>query len=361
MGLSGTALWWLLLLFFLSVHPANTAVQSQQECRPDCPPFSHCSGHNGTPHCHCDLGFYFDPVFGCVIARTFPARVSLSALMWDPNNLSAEPNVSAQFQGILGNIEGYLSTSVSMEHWDGGSHVTVLHHFSTFSAVTEQMLNETVSLCPGQDGGCAVPLPGGSYQVLSLCDFAPCDPLSSLPQCHRGLVTCPCRLGYYKFSSGDRACTVCTSGFHWEDSSCQRCPFGFTGFNCDEPFLLSLVVQSGLLCLLVAACVSLLILYSRRKKSQRPKLFDIRAPGLPSDQRVLSLPRAQFSWRRDWKWDEPAGNALGETGESDHIPEPSDIQLKTFQTPRSTVSDVCLGSHNLGFIGDCDPKAPGAE
>ncbi|OCT73627.1 hypothetical protein XELAEV_18032589mg [Xenopus laevis] len=93
----------------------------------------------------------------------------------------------------------------------------------------------------------------------------------------------------------------------------------------------------------------------RKKRSQKPKLIDSLVLGVPSD--VLSLPRAQFSWRRDWNWEEPVGtglgNAHGETGQMDHVPQSSEIQLKSFgETPRSTVSNTRLGSHNPGFISD---------
>ncbi|OCT73628.1 hypothetical protein XELAEV_18032590mg [Xenopus laevis] len=137
--------------------------------------------------------------------------------MWNETNLSLETNtaalwvelsgnVSTLFQEVLGTIDGYLSTSVFNL---GRSHVTILHQFSTLSPVTEQLLKDTIAPqpCQGQDQGCVLSLREDSYQALSLCDFALCDPFSSDPQCHRGLVTCSCRQGYFKFSSGDRSCT----------------------------------------------------------------------------------------------------------------------------------------------------------
>ncbi|XP_072269542.1 uncharacterized protein [Pyxicephalus adspersus] len=188
---------------------------------------------------------------------------------------------------------------------------------------------------------------------LSLCDFALCDSASSECQSQSGLVSCECRPGYYKFSHTERSCRACESGFWWSEGRCQRCPLGYGGFNCQEAFLLAVIVESCAVTVLLGALLTTLFYYFRRKNRRQPTFMDSVVLGVPTDQPVLRLPRAQFSWRREWEWNDQPGK-IPETPHQDRTnSEASDIQMRSFgYVPRPAVPNPYGGSHNLAFISD---------
>ncbi|XP_063781351.1 protein HEG-like [Pseudophryne corroboree] len=193
------------------------------------------------------------------------------------------------------------------------------------------------------------------YLGLSLCDFAICDPSSSECESHAGLVTCDCRQGYYKNSPTDRICRACASGFQRTEDQCERCPLGFGGFNCEESFLLAVIVESCVGCVLLASLIALLIIYLRRENAQKPRFMDSIVLGIPMEQQEIRLPRAQFSWRREWEWDDLTAKTPTDIqqGPPDDISEAPEIQMKTFgEFARSPAASPYRGSHNLAFISD---------
>ncbi|XP_053322565.1 protein HEG homolog 1-like [Spea bombifrons] len=257
------------------------------------------------------------------------------------------------FQVALRGADGYLSTAVTAVDPAGG-HAVLLHYFSTLSPVTAQDLeNELIHsslLC--SNSSCVFST--DSYHSMSLCDLEMCDPSSTVCLWRDGLVSCDCREGYYQFHAGDRSCTACPSGFRWKDDRCLRCPFGFSGFSCEEPFLLTVVIESCVSCVLLVLFFTLLHSYIRRKKPTKPSLMDSVIRGAPSDEHIIRLPRAQFSWRNNWEWEEPPVSQMASTRpDKDPVLEFPEIRLKTFgDSPRAVVSSPQRGSHNLAFISD---------
>ncbi|XP_075070359.1 uncharacterized protein LOC142159396 isoform X2 [Mixophyes fleayi] len=347
----------------------------------DCPPFSACTDRGALRTCRCDLGYYYHNDLGCVTVRTFPARVSLSFLLRNQElqktlqhgrkveekrqknteEIRILHDVRVLFQDVFGHMTGYLSTSVA-DLQLADDHMTIIHSFSMLYAVTEENLRKELThsplLCMEGNPGCISPLTGDTYQSLSLCDFVICDPLSSECVSHAGLVTCVCRHGYYRYSPTDRTCRACASGFQWTENRCERCPLGFGGFNCDESFLLAVIVESCLGLVLLASFITLLVYYFRKKKEKpQPRFMDSIVLGVPPDQHVLRLPRAQFSWRREWEWNDPPGKTPTDvqqerTAPDDAVEAPG-IQMKTFgEFARSPAANPYGGSHNLAFISD---------
>ncbi|XP_053872897.1 uncharacterized protein LOC128830952 isoform X3 [Malaclemys terrapin pileata] len=137
-------------------------------------------------------------------------------------------------------------------------------------------------ICPRRSWTCS----------LSLCELQPCDPVSTSCVFQDGLAQCPCRPGYRPALAMGRACAACGSGFWLRDGVCARCPFGFGGFQCEEPFLLALVGVScagGVLLLLLLA--ALLLLGRAKALAQRPSLAEPVVP--PFQPQQLSLPRVR--------------------------------------------------------------------
>ncbi|XP_056374805.1 mucin-13-like isoform X2 [Hyla sarda] len=340
----------------------------------DCPPYTVCTEQGGHHVCQCHLGSYFHHALGCVTARMFPAQIPSSVLYWDETSLNTSEytnneDESAQylqgvhraallFQKVLGHVPGYLSTSITNVQLDEGL-VTIVHSFSTLYPVTEEDLWGALSVsplfCTEPHPGCVSPLSSDNYQGLSLCDFDVCDSSSSDCRSHGGLLTCECRRGYYKFSPTDRSCRgetasrACGSGFRRTENGCDRCPIGFGGFDCEESYLLIVIVESCVGCVLLVSLITLLVFYFRRKEPQKPTFIDSIILGVPTDQPSVRLPRAQFSWRREWEWNEPQEKVLADVHQQDG---PA-IHMKTFGDPaRFSSPNTYHGRHNLSFISD---------
>ncbi|XP_077349773.1 uncharacterized protein LOC143997825 isoform X3 [Lithobates pipiens] len=334
----------------------------------DCPPLSSCTMGPGPRICHCHLSLYFHPHLGCVSARTFPARLAISAFRSTDGTIRGDGQpetpisreVTELFGGVFGNLRGYLSTSVTGLQPSEG-HMTIVHSFSMLHEITEEVLREELTVsalrCEEGNGSCISLLATDVYQSLSLCDFALCDSSSSDCQSHAGLVTCKCQNGYYKFDPSDRSCRACESGFWWTEGQCQRCPLGYGGFNCQEAFLLVVIALSCVVSVLLVSLVTVLFYYFRKKKKTKPTFMDSLVLGVSTDQPVLRLPRAQFSWRREWEWTDQPGKILEDLHREGTVlnqnSEPSDIQMRTFGSiSRTSVPTFNRGSHNLAFIGD---------
>ncbi|XP_053872904.1 uncharacterized protein LOC128830952 isoform X9 [Malaclemys terrapin pileata] len=203
--------------------------------------------------------------------------------------------VCPQFQPVLGQLDAYLSSSV-LDLQPHSQAVTILHSFSALSSVTAQQVDEAIVgfwvQCQASDPACSFLRDTVSYQSLSLCELQPCDPVSTSCVFQDGLAQCPCRPGYRPALAMGRACAACGSGFWLRDGVCARCPFGFGGFQCEEPFLLALVGVScagGVLLLLLLA--ALLLLGRAKALAQRPSLAEPVVP--PFQPQQLSLPRVR--------------------------------------------------------------------
>ncbi|XP_026102858.1 mucin-13-like [Carassius auratus] len=65
--------------------------------------------------------------------------------------------------------------------------------------------------------------------------------------------------------------TVCPSGYKAENNTCVRCPFGYSGFNCDDSSLLALVVVAcvlgGILLIVILAVLIYICVTRCNKKS----------------------------------------------------------------------------------------------
>ncbi|XP_040287296.1 protein HEG-like isoform X2 [Bufo bufo] len=343
----------------------------------DCPPFTMCTGQGGLRVCQCHLGSYFHHYLGCITARTFLARIPSSVLYWDSISVNTTGHSSNEddirhmeaaqyhsdifrvrvlFQNVFGHIPGYLSTSVTDVELDEG-HVTIAHSFSTLYPVSEEDVWSALTVspppCAEPHPDCVSPLTSDNYKGLSLCDYDMCDSSSSACLIHGGLVTCECRPGFYKFSPMDRSCRECGSGFQWTENGCKRCPIGFGGFNCEESYLLVVIVESCVGCVLLVSLITLLVFYFRRKVPKNPTFIDSIVLGVPTDQPSLRLPRAQFSWRREWEWNEPPGKVLTDIHQEAASQEGPAIHMKTFGVPaRFSAPNIDHGRHNLSFISD---------
>ncbi|XP_053872909.1 uncharacterized protein LOC128830952 isoform X14 [Malaclemys terrapin pileata] len=216
-------------------------------------------------------GLPFQPDHG-LCARMFPGRLSLRA----PAPAPPSPLPPADLRRIIAQLESLLAS----QGW-GGPHTSPSP--SALSAPSSSLSwGNWMPICPRRSWTCS----------LSLCELQPCDPVSTSCVFQDGLAQCPCRPGYRPALAMGRACAACGSGFWLRDGVCARCPFGFGGFQCEEPFLLALVGVScagGVLLLLLLA--ALLLLGRAKALAQRPSLAEPVVP--PFQPQQLSLPRVR--------------------------------------------------------------------
>ncbi|XP_053872908.1 protein HEG-like isoform X13 [Malaclemys terrapin pileata] len=298
----GSPLLLLGLLLQLQAPRAGGADEPSCGSGQPCPPWSTCVSWAGHFSCRCALGFHFNQTMGCVPARMFPGRLSLRAPAPAPPSPLPPADLrriiaqlESLFQPVLGQLDAYLSSSV-LDLQPHSQAVTILHSFSALSSVTAQQVDEAIVgfwvQCQASDPACSFLRDTVSYQSLSLCELQPCDPVSTSCVFQDGLAQCPCRPGYRPALAMGRACAACGSGFWLRDGVCARCPFGFGGFQCEEPFLLALVGVScagGVLLLLLLA--ALLLLGRAKALAQRPSLAEPVVP--PFQPQQLSLPRVR--------------------------------------------------------------------
>ncbi|KAM6452030.1 protein HEG homolog 1-like isoform 2-T2 [Liasis olivaceus] len=336
----------------------------------DCPPWSSCEDRVGRRVCCCGLGYHLHPVLGCVPAKVFPAQLQFCNLdVMEESSLLVTRQLRHLFQHILGHLEGYLDSPVRELNWSSGE-ATILHHFSAWVPVTGHEVDTAVDAFWARCQDSSLPGPPacdllhyvGTYQGLNLCQLDVCDHLSTTCSFRDGLVRCSCRHGFFQAHVMDRTCTACESGFWLQNGTCIRCPFGFGGAGCQEPFLLALVVAScfaGLLLLLLLLLLLGLLLSGRAAPAQDPPV----ALPLSLHSVASSLPRAQLPWSMPESEEAPLGSrahlALEDPDrEGQHAA--GAPRMKTFlgsQCPPPSAPLAVGGCSNLIFTGDTGEQA----
>ncbi|KAM6452031.1 uncharacterized protein PHA67_018558 isoform 3-T3 [Liasis olivaceus] len=256
-----------------------------------------------------------------------------------------------------------------LHSWSSGE-ATILHHFSAWVPVTGHEVDTAVDAFWARCQDSSLPGPPacdllhyvGTYQGLNLCQLDVCDHLSTTCSFRDGLVRCSCRHGFFQAHVMDRTCTACESGFWLQNGTCIRCPFGFGGAGCQEPFLLALVVAScfaGLLLLLLLLLLLGLLLSGRAAPAQDPPV----ALPLSLHSVASSLPRAQLPWSMPESEEAPLGSrahlALEDPDrEGQHAA--GAPRMKTFlgsQCPPPSAPLAVGGCSNLIFTGDTGEQA----
>ncbi|XP_062840230.1 protein HEG homolog 1 isoform X2 [Anolis carolinensis] len=340
----------------------------------DCPPWSRCeeTAGSGRRFCRCGLGSHLHPSLGCIPARVFAARLLLLPPPPPPPPLEAptEEQVDLQlrslFHRILGHLDGYLGTSVPRGF---GEEVMLTHHFSARVPATVQEVEGALAAFRARCHDKSSPVSHGqlcaflhqmvNYQSLSLCDLDPCDPFSTTCSAQEGLLRCTCRAGFLQADPMDRTCAACYSGLFLQDGTCARCPFGFSGPGCQEPFLLALVLVScfaGILLLLLLLFLVVLLLPGAPRPPPEP-------PGPPPLALLsppLNLPRVRPPWTQAEE-EGPHGDSrrpppvvLWEAGGA---PGSGPRSMKTFlggpkTPPPAAAPQPLAGNANLAFVGD---------
>ncbi|XP_057673359.1 mucin-2 isoform X2 [Corythoichthys intestinalis] len=227
-----------------------------------CPTESICL--NGT--CQCLSGSHL--VAGrCTRAQVFAGHLHLTSLTFKRDMLTRSSkvfqdtaaNISAALAGAFAGQHGYIRSDV-VQLAPGSVIATVSNIFENTLASQEninQVIKNAIVSSSVNDL-----LANATFIGTELCDLSPfpCDASTAVCSSSNGLVSCSCKGGYISTVYSNTSCKACPSGEEVVGNSCQRCPFGYAGFNCTDSSLLAVVVVScvlgGILLILILVLLS---------------------------------------------------------------------------------------------------------
>ncbi|XP_053494999.1 mucin-13b isoform X2 [Ictalurus furcatus] len=218
--------------------------------------------------CVCRPGLFYDAKLNsCNLAKTFPSDIRFTKM--DYNSNMADKNseifqekandILNQINTVLTKTEGYLG-SVVKSLSKGSVIADVQNFYSPSSQVTEEDVQMELLKVPETD-----------VTMKNSCSTGFCEETSTLCKDNNGLAECTCKNGYIKLTATQQACFPCPSGEKAVDSEkCEQCSFGYSGFNCEESYLLILVVIACVLgTLLLGTLIGAIVLYLRSTKETK--------------------------------------------------------------------------------------------
>ncbi|CAI5658919.1 unnamed protein product [Oreochromis niloticus] len=138
--------------------------------------------------------------------------------------------------------------------------------------VIKELVNNTCPTCV---------LSGARFEKTDLCADNPCDAKTSKCTSQDGSYNCTCLEKHFQTDFSDRMCSACPSGFKFEDNTCVKCSFGYSGSECSENWQLILVIVGsvlGGLLLIVFILLPITATISSKKISKTGKDGDMKNP-----------------------------------------------------------------------------------
>ncbi|XP_047464946.1 mucin-13-like [Mugil cephalus] len=221
----------------------------------------------------------------CVKAKVFPAHLNLPNIPYE-NNMSdkASPMFKETADRITQELDEIFSSdptyvrSIVLKLWSAvnsqlreaqGTNTSIEIIFSAVSNITTRhILYELGTAIATSCNTCT--LKGAAVVDEKLCDRDPCEELTTTCSSNDGNFTCTCKEGHIPTDSL-RRCHVCPSGQKAGDSECINCPFGYSGFNCNESWQLILVIIGSVFTALLLIAIILLPLLIRKFSKKKSK------------------------------------------------------------------------------------------
>ncbi|XP_043930946.1 protein HEG homolog 1 [Protopterus annectens] len=245
-----------------------------------------CHNIQGSFTCRCPVGYELDKRGDCALARTFGGEFYtnantahfMNATHFDDYEIHKE--MVQVLNASLSSLNGYIESVVTNHSHGSPGSILVRNMFTFLSNMTSpdvfHAVEKYLKSCAEIERSCKfVRKFHLSYRAESLCHLKlpKCDRESSNCSDFDGIAVCQCKLGYFKYSMIDHSCKACADGTKWENGSCVRCPFGFGGFNCENPYKFITVVIAAVGGLLLMILGTALAITCCRKKKDLSKLI----------------------------------------------------------------------------------------
>ncbi|XP_059812529.1 protein HEG-like [Hypanus sabinus] len=336
----------------------HSTVQCQHST---CPPGSKCVELYQSHTCRCPIGQFMQSG-NCVTVRTFPGTLHLT-MDFEPGMndvrskifLNTSRRIEEEMKKFFKNDSSYYQ-SIVWKLEKGSVKASIDNIFSLSSEVTEEFVNQRIKNGIKTCLNCTTIKDSDNYTSESICKRNVCDVNTSNCTAINGTGECSCLPGYNKFADSDRSCKACPSGLKLRNGSCVKCPFGYSGFNCDKSYLLALVVVScvlgGILLLLLLALMGICLRLRSGAYSSSSSSHDyIMWP----KSEMPKIPRATMHWDGNQLEMQENGSTSSLNDihrEGGRMPEKND-DLKTFKgKQQSRYTYLCQGQENPYYVSD---------
>ncbi|XP_042601438.1 mucin-13-like [Cyprinus carpio] len=261
---------------------------------------------DGTFVCICRPGLVYNQISGCIQTKIFPGSLTLSE-MFKPEMTDRK---SEEFQIVSNRIENELSIVLNGNGYirsivlslRQGSIIAEVQNFYDVSTVTKESVESQIreAITENKISGAT------EFKENSVCDLGACDnKTTNCEELVSGVAMCTCKEGYVRSESTSQACLACPNGQKAVDSKiCEKCPFGYAGFNCNDPYLLVVIVVSTVLgALLIIFIVALIVVSFRNQKEDSSSEVDFSSSygnkELHKPTGIPRIPRAnpEASWK----------------------------------------------------------------
>lgn len=227
--------------------------------------------------CICRPGLVYLEMRGCIQTKVFPGVLNLS-MDFDPNMADKKSKefqllaseIENKLKEILSNDNGYInSTVLSLSK---GSVIADVQNFYDLSsdATSVSVANKIENNKWPEANG----FKGGRVCDLDICDNTTTEGCEE--QEASGTARCTCKEGYIRSQFTSLSCHSCPNGeMAVGEDSCKKCSFGFSGFNCSDPYLLVVIAVSTVLgVLLIIFIVALIVVSCRNQKGSSSSQVD---------------------------------------------------------------------------------------
>ncbi|XP_037400103.1 mucin-13b [Pygocentrus nattereri] len=171
------------------------------------------------------------------------------------------------------------------------------------------------------------------FTQIDTCTKNYCDEMTTTCDAKDGVISCICKAAYVASTewSTERSCIACPSGQQAVNSkTCEACDFGYSGFNCDEYYLLAVVIISCVLgALLIAALVVIIVLSCR--ESKKSTQFSEDSMNFHKPVGIPRIPRANHN--SDWEQADLEVTDSGSTHALVTKDQPENIAMEKYYDP----------------------------